>query len=134
MAMYNAEAYVADAIRSCLRQTHERWELIVVDDGSTDNSAAVVERVSDPRVRLIHLLHNVGPGPARNVALAEARGEWVTVLDADDLYCPGRLAGLLAHAEREGPECVLLDRMKRWELATPPPDEFFDLVDAPARS
>ena len=127
MPMHNAETYVADAVRSCLRQTHEDWELIVVDDASTDGSAEVVESISDSRVRLIRLSKNVGPGLARNVALAAARGEWVTVLDADDLYCSGRLAGLLTHAKREGTACVLLDRLKRWELVTSPPDEFLDL-------
>ena len=89
--MKNAERYVRAAVESVLAQAGVELEVIVVEDGSTDSSAAVVGAIRDPRVRMI-------PGPRKgiaaafNAALAEAAGELVARCDADDLFPPGRLA------------------------------------------
>jgi glycosyltransferase involved in cell wall biosynthesis len=91
MPMRNAEPFVRAALESVLAQEGAELEVVVIDDGSTDGSAAAVRGLGDPRVRLL-------PGPCRgiaaafNAALAEARGELVARCDADDLYPPGRLA------------------------------------------
>lgn len=92
MAVYNCEDYVGMAIESVQAQTFEDWELICVDDASTDDSAEVVERyaASDPRIKLIRQPSNRGPAPARNTAIAAAQGEFVAVLDSDDLAPPNR--------------------------------------------
>ena len=85
---YNTNAYVATAIRSVQLQTWPDFEVIVVDDGSTDDTASQVLAFSDdPRVRLIRQ-GNAGPSAARNTAIAAARGEYVCMLDSDDLWVP----------------------------------------------
>ena len=84
---YNAARTVRAAVASALRQTVPVLEVIVVDDGSTDTTAAVVSSLDDPRVRLVSR-PNSGPSAARNAGIAVARGKWVGFLDADDLWLP----------------------------------------------
>ena len=97
---YNAGKFIGDAIGSVQSQTYQNFEVIVVDDCSSDDTAAVVEALSarDPRVRLIKSPENKGPGHARNLGLELAEGEWVTLLDADDWYQSERLERLLKAA------------------------------------
>lgn len=86
MPAYNREATIAAAINSVLEQTHERFELIVVDDGSTDATCAVVAPfLADPRVKLVKVPHG-GVSAARNAGLAEAKGEIVAYLDSDNRW------------------------------------------------
>lgn len=96
IAAYKAEACVAAAIRSALDQRDVDVEVIVVDDASPDDTAAAARAVADPRVTVLRLETNGGPGAARNAALAVARGIWIAVLDSDDLMEPDRLARLIA--------------------------------------
>ncbi|MGF1496342.1 MAG: glycosyltransferase family 2 protein [Elainellaceae cyanobacterium] len=95
---YNTETYIEAAIASALNQTCTNLEVVVVDDASTDQTAALVAQIPDPRVRLIRQSHNQGAAVARNRALAAARGRWVAVLDSDDWYAPERLEVLLREA------------------------------------
>jgi glycosyltransferase involved in cell wall biosynthesis len=95
--LYNKAPYVGRALRSVSAQTFRDFEVIVVDDGSTDGGAEVVRAHEDARVRLVSQ-ENAGPGAARNRGLAEARGELIAFLDADDEWLPEFLetcAGLL---------------------------------------
>ena len=107
-ANYNGARHLADAVRSVLAQTLTDFELIVVDDCSTDASLQVIAETAagDPRVRVIVQDRNGGPGPARNRALAEARGRWIAVFDSDDLMAPDRLERLVARAEADGADIV----------------------------
>jgi glycosyltransferase involved in cell wall biosynthesis len=89
--VYNRADTIGAAVRSVLAQTFTDFELVVVDDGSTDDTAQVVERFTDQRLRLIRLSANSGIPSARNRALEEARGEYVAWLDSDDLCHPDRL-------------------------------------------
>ncbi|MEM9417716.1 MAG: glycosyltransferase family 2 protein [Planctomycetota bacterium] len=91
MAAYNAERYVAETLRSVLSQTYEDFELVIVDDGSTDGTAQILEAfaTSDPRVRVI-TGPNAGVPQAANVGLAACRGEFVARIDADDIAKPRR--------------------------------------------
>jgi glycosyltransferase involved in cell wall biosynthesis len=84
---FNAEATVASALTSALGQTLTDLELIVVNDGSTDGTAAIVEKVHDPRVRLLSQ-SNRGLPAARNAGIAVARGRYIAFLDSDDLWLP----------------------------------------------
>ena len=89
--LYNKAPYVQRALDSVLAQTFRDFELIVVDDGSTDGGSEIVARCSDPRVRVVRQT-NAGPGAARNRGLREAQGEFVAFLDADDEWLPEFLA------------------------------------------
>ena len=89
----NAERWIAGAIQSVQAQTFTDWEMIVVDDGSTDGTLAHAHQVSDgdPRVRILRSEGTPGAGGARNAALAMARGRYIAFLDADDLWLPQKL-------------------------------------------
>jgi hypothetical protein len=100
---YNVAAYLGQALDSVLGQTLPPLEVIVVDDGSTDASAAVAESYGPP-VRVIRQ-KNQGPSIARNRGLDEARGEWVAFLDGDDYWLPGKLEKQVAAIE---PDVVML--------------------------
>lgn len=88
---YNREHVVQDAIRSILAQTFVDFEVIVVDDGSTDSTASAVRAIKDPRVRLVRHARNRGIPQARNTGLDQARGEYIAWLDSDDVARPDRL-------------------------------------------
>ncbi len=88
---YNAEAYLADAIRSVFAQTYEDWELILIDDGSTDNSLAIARSVDDPRVRVYSDGKNKKLASRLNELTQLATYEFIARMDADDLISPSRL-------------------------------------------
>ncbi|MDP2025292.1 glycosyltransferase [Sulfuriferula sp.] len=94
MPCYNCAAHLATSIGSVLAQTYTDWELIVVDDGSTDTSAAQVATLDDPRIQLIRQA-NAGVSAARNRALQAANSELVAFLDADDIWAPTFLEAML---------------------------------------
>lgn len=93
-------ALLQRAVNSVLAQTHREFELIVVNDGSSDGTAAYLDALAadDPRVRVFHCAKPSGAPHARNLAIRAARGEWVTGLDDDDEFMPERLAALVAIA------------------------------------
>ncbi len=93
MPAYNSEVYIRESIDSVLAQSFTDFELIVVDDGSTDTTAAIVESYTDSRIRLIRQA-NQGVSVARNTGLDAARGQFITFLDSDDLYYPDFLKTL----------------------------------------
>ena len=101
MANRNGAAHIGAAIRSVLGQTHRDLELIVSDDASTDGSREIVEglAIDDPRVTFVTADTPGGPGAARNRALDAARGDWIAIVDSDDLLHPTRLARLVELAE-----------------------------------
>jgi glycosyltransferase involved in cell wall biosynthesis len=92
MAVYNHQAYLRQAAGSVLDQTFRDWELILIDDGSTDRSAEFIDDIarSDPRVVPIHQ-RNVGLAKSRNRGISLARGTWIAYLDSDDLWFPHAL-------------------------------------------
>jgi glycosyltransferase involved in cell wall biosynthesis len=100
---YNRARSIALAIRTVLDQSLRDLELLVVDDGSKDDTAAVVGGLAakDPRIRFLPQAKNAGAAAARNVALAQARGEFVAFQDSDDEWLPGRLADQVAALQAE---------------------------------
>jgi len=96
MPCYNARPYIREAIVSVLHQTYPSWELLIVDDGSTDGSTEIIEELAGAhpeRIRVIYQ-NRIGPSAARNQALAQARGNYVAFLDADDYWIPSALSKL----------------------------------------
>lgn len=93
MAVYNAAPYLCEAIDSVLAQSFGSWELLCVDDGSTDGSLDILQRYAerDARIKVFSGMGNQGPAKARNVALRHAEGEYVMMLDADDWLSPRAL-------------------------------------------
>ncbi len=91
MPSYNTAEYISDSIKSVLAQTYQNWELIIVDDCSTDNSVKVIKSFEDKRIRLLFNEMNSGAAISRNYALREARGKWIAFLDSDDIWEPLKL-------------------------------------------
>jgi glycosyltransferase involved in cell wall biosynthesis len=102
MPARNSERYIEEAMASVFSQSHRDWELIVVDDGSTDGTGDVVQMVlaREPRLRMLRLAHPGGPAGARNAAIALAEGRYIAFLDSDDLWLPAKLERQLELMER----------------------------------
>lgn len=100
---YNRAFVIGDAIRSVLEQTFQDFEIIVVDDGSTDNTAEVVKSFNDDRIRYIRLDKNRGAAAARNVGTRESKGEYIAFLDSDDLWLPTKLEKQLEVFKKSNP-------------------------------
>ncbi len=94
---YNTAKYIGETIRSVQAQTYENWEMIIVDDCSTDNTDEVVlEYLSDTRIKYLKNDKNSGAAISRNYALREARGKWIAFLDSDDIWMPTKLEKQIA--------------------------------------
>lgn len=91
IALYNAENYIKETIESVLNQTYTDYEILIINDGSTDNSVEVVKQFDDSRIRLLHNEKNSGERFTRDRALTEAKGKYIAVLDADDITVANRL-------------------------------------------
>lgn len=106
MPVYNGERFIAEAVKSVLASDFRNWELLVLDDGSTDDSIAVARRVAggDPRVRIIELPHG-GIAATRNAGLQHARAKYIANVDSDDAMFPRRLTKQVAYLDAH-PECV----------------------------
>lgn len=100
---FNRASELRRSVESVLRQSMSNFELIVVDDGSTDETRAVLMTVGDPRLRVIRHPENRGVTPARASGVAAATGEWLVFLDSDDELYPGALAQMSAHSKGSAP-------------------------------
>lgn len=122
MANYRGAAWLPAALDSVLAQTVRDIEIIVSDDASPDDSVAVVHGYAarDRRIRLIEASRNGGPASARNRALRAARGEWIAIVDSDDIIEPERFAVLLAAADRLDADAVADDLLFFSEHGTGP--------------
>lgn len=113
--VYNVEAYIRECLDSVVRSEGD-FEVIVVDDCSPDNSARIAEEFveRDQRVRLIRSEANVGLGPARNIGLDEAGGDYVMFLDSDDSLLPGSIGAIIGRAETSGADIVIFDYQRTY--------------------
>lgn len=101
MPCYNAAAFLGETLRSVLAQDGPPLEVLVIDDGSSDDPAAVVAAIGDPRVRLTRTPPSGGPSRPRNLGVAQARGRYVFFFDADDVMYPGKVAAQAGRMERD---------------------------------
>lgn len=87
---FNSDKFITETIQSVQNQTHQNWEMIIVDDCSTDNTTSIIEQfvINDNRIHFLQLEKNSGAGIARDVALSKATGDYISFLDADDLWKP----------------------------------------------
>ena len=104
--VYNVEKYIVETMDCVRSQTYTEWELLLIEDCSKDNSAAVIEQyieeTKEQRIRLIRQETNMGAARSRNRGLAEATGRYIAYLDADDLWVPEKLERELAFMEEKG--------------------------------
>lgn len=101
MPSYNTAAYIKETINSVISQTYQQWELIIVDDCSTDNTDEIVDSfLKDPRIRYMKNERNSGAAVSRNRAIREARGKWIAFLDSDDLWMSEKLEKQIAFMKR----------------------------------
>lgn len=110
--MYNAAQYIEETINSVVSQTYTSWECIVVDDGSVDNSAEIVQRMAENDDRIVYVYqNNSGPSAARNNGLSLAKGEYIQFLDADDILLPDRFAIMIEEYVDVQPNVILYSNL-----------------------
>ena len=104
MPLYNCEKFVKHSIASVQNQTYPNWELIIVNDASTDNSLAEAERfaAADERIKFLSVAENQGVSYCRNLAIEHATGDYITFLDSDDLWSKHKLERQLSFMENHG--------------------------------
>ena len=108
MPVYNSEKYVSDAIESVCNQSYKNWELLIVNDGSTDQSSKIADDYAkkDSRIKVFHR-NNEGVSMARNYALDKCNGNYITFIDSDDVYHPERLKKMM-QIFVQNPDCDIV--------------------------
>ena len=108
MAAFNAEKTIESAVKSVIAQTYTNWELLVVNDCSKDSTVDVVQKLArrEPRIRFLTNESNSGVSVTRRKALEAATGEWIAVLDSDDMWKPDKLEKQLTLSQRTGAELI----------------------------
>lgn len=100
MPSFNTGKYIKQSIESVMAQTYQNWELLIVDDCSTDSTDEIISSISNERIRYFKNEHNSGAAVSRNRALREAKGKWIAFLDSDDLWMPDKLEKQIAFMEK----------------------------------
>jgi glycosyltransferase involved in cell wall biosynthesis len=113
MTSYNTSKYIATAIESLLAQTHSNWELLIADDCSTDNTREIIATFSDVRIRVLHNTTNLHYLRTRNRLISYFRGDFVALLDSDDLYDSEKLATQV-HAFLQDPELAMCGTLVKY--------------------
>lgn len=103
---YNRSSLVRQAVESVLCQSYGNFEILVIDDGSVDDTEQVISGIGDDRVQY-YKISNGGPGPARNFGMSKAKGEWIAFLDSDDLWLANKLEAVAVEIDAH-PECEFL--------------------------
>jgi succinoglycan biosynthesis protein ExoO len=107
---YNVEKYINKCIDSLLNQTEQNFEIIIIDDCSTDNTLKVIKKYSDQRIKILKNKTNSGPSFSRNQGIAYASGKWIALLDSDDWYENNRLEKLTGLAEKLSADLICDDQ------------------------
>jgi glycosyltransferase involved in cell wall biosynthesis len=132
MAAYNGGAFIRETIESVLAQTMPDFEIVIVDDGSKDDTLEVLAAIDDPRLRVIRAERNGGPAAARTIAMSHARGRFIAGLDQDDLCAPDRFARQLAYLEAHPEVTLVATTIVMFDGARERRDPYPDLVDPDA--
>ena len=106
MPMYNVEKYVGFAIQSILNQTFSDFELILIDDGSNDNTLSIAQNFNDPRIKVFKNKNNLGVGKTRNYGISIASGDYIYFCDSDDAILPNALEILIGAAQKSDADLV----------------------------
>lgn len=130
MPSYNGARLIGETLASVRAQTLGDFEVIVVDDGSTDDTAAVVTAVGDPRIRLLRAERNGGPAVARSLAMAAARGRFIVGLDQDDLCAPDRFARQIAFLDAHPDHVMVASTIAPFGDGTMRADPYPGLTDS----
>ena len=96
MNCYNSDRFLKEALASVFAQSYQNWELVFWDNQSSDASASIIQALADPRIQYFYAPRHTGLGEARNLAVAQARGEWLAFLDCDDYWTPEKLVRQVA--------------------------------------
>ena len=102
MPSYNTAKFIKETIESVLAQTYGNWELIIVDDCSTDNTDEIIKSLKDSRIHYYKNQKNSGAAVSRNKALREAKGKWIAFLDSDDIWYPKKLEKQISFMKDSG--------------------------------
>lgn len=102
MPSYNCGRYISESVQSVLKQTYSKWELIIVDDCSKDDTREILHSFKDKRIKLFYNKENRGAAFSRNYALKEAEGEWIAFLDSDDLWFSDKLEKQISFMKQNG--------------------------------
>ena len=115
--VYNGEKYIDDCVKSILVQTYQDWELILIDNASTDNSLQLCKKMAsqDDRIEVLQQHRNMGVSVARNLGIEKARGDYVTFVDVDDWIEKEYLENLLDTLEKEKADVVIGDYAKVYD-------------------
>lgn len=100
MTTYNVEHYIKETMQSLFAQTYKNFELLIIDDASTDNTVSIINSINDSRIKLIQLDENVGVGMANNIGLKYVNTEFIAKADSDDIYMPTRFEKQINYLER----------------------------------
>jgi glycosyltransferase involved in cell wall biosynthesis len=114
MPVFNSEKFIYQAIQSILDQTFQDFELIITDDGSTDNSLSIIETFNDKRIKLIKNTSNLGLTASRNDAINISNGEYIAFLDSDDISRQDRLEKQIAFLENNKEFGMIDKALGRW--------------------
>jgi teichuronic acid biosynthesis glycosyltransferase TuaG len=121
---YNSALFLKETIKSVTDQTFTDWEWIITDDQSSDNSVEIIQKINDPRIKLIIAEKNGGAGHARNLSLEKATGRFITFLDADDFWEPNFLEEMVSFMKKEGTEIAYSNYARCDENLIPKIDDF----------
>ena len=117
---YNASSYIKETIESVINQTYNNWELIIIDDCSTDNSAEIINSYNDKRIRYFKTETPSGsPALPRNIGISESLGQYIAFLDSDDVWYPHKLETQLRYMSEKGVNFVYSYYRRFYSLDTP---------------
>lgn len=121
---YNSSKFLEETICSVMNQTFTDWEWLITDDRSTDNSVEIIRKTNDPRIQLTVAEKNGGAGHARNISLKNAKGRFITFLDADDFWEPDFLEEMIGFMKKENAEIAYSNYARCDEYLVPKIEDF----------